>query len=192
MVTIPFRASARRLPMLFVLVAICGCAVTSTNPVTPLEGSDPIPDYLLGTWDYVELASLSAEGKEGELDLTRSSDGTLDFVLREQSGTVAGRASFAIVGDLQIVSMPPEGGQGNWAIAALSFDATAQKLTLAFLSHREVVEDIKQGSVQGEVFFFDDQELAHLTASSVQLRAYFVEHGDVFTDRIAVFRKSEP
>lgn len=189
---IPFRASARRLPMLFVFVVMCGCIVTSSSPVASLEDSDPIPDYLLGSWDYVELASLSAEGKEGGLDLTRNSDGTLGFVLRDQSGALEGRASFAIVGDLQIVSIPAEGEQGDWTIAALSFDGTAQELTVAYLGHREVAEDIKEGSVQGEVYFFDDREMAHLTASSDELRAYFAEHGDVFSDRIAVFRKAEP
>jgi len=46
---IPFRALARRLPVLFLIVALFGSAVTSTSPVASLEDSDPMPDYLLGS-----------------------------------------------------------------------------------------------------------------------------------------------
>lgn len=171
------------------LLAASGCAVTSDHPVVELADSEPIPEHLLGSWDYVEVAGLNAEDHVGGVLLDRNADGSLKIVVTDDSGSTESSAALAIVNNLTILSLAPVEGEDHWVFALLSFDEPTQELTVTFLGHAEVIRDIRQGIVPGEAYQFDQHELAHLNASPEQLRTYFAAHPEAFSDRIAVLRK---
>lgn len=181
----------RTLPLLhaLTLLAASGCAVTSDHPLVELADSEPIPVYLLGSWDYVEVAGLNAEGHVGGVVLDRNSDGSLKIVVTDDSGSNESSASLATVNDRRILSLAPNGVETTWDFALLSFNEPSQELTFTLLGHPEVIRDIRQGLVPGEVYQYDQHELAHLNASPEQLRTYFAAHPDAFSKRIAVLRK---
>jgi hypothetical protein len=176
------------LPMV-VLFAASGCAVTSDHPLSQLEDSESIPGYLLGVWDFVEIAGLDTEGSDGEVIFGPNADGSIKTVVADGTGTAERSASLATVGNSKILSLAPDEGENHWGFASLSFNEATQKLTIKFLGHAEVVRDIRLGLVAGEVYQFDGADLAHLKASPEQLRTYFGAHGDAFSDRIAVLKK---
>lgn len=183
------RVSALRLLQLVILLAASGCAVSADHPLALPEDSELIPEYLLSAWDFVEIAGLNAEDKDGGVILERNADGSLKILVTETALTVERRASLVTVSDRIILSIVPHEGEEAWGFVSLAFDEGSQKLTLSLLGHLNVVRDIRLGLVAGEVYQFDQQELAHLSASSEQLRAYFAAHGEAFSDRIAVLRK---
>jgi hypothetical protein len=176
------------LTLLFVVAN--NCAVSSDHPVSRLEESETVPDRLLGTWKLVEVAGIPA-GSDGasQLSFERDASGFLKYTLTERDAAIERNASLATIGGRMILSMPPEVGEESWGLALLSFDEATQELTISFLGHAELVRDIRAGVVAGEVYQFDQRELAHLTASTAELRAYLAVHQASFSDRIAVLNK---
>ena len=172
-----------------VLLATTGCSVSSDHPLAELADSEPIPEYLLGTWDFAEVAGLNAENQGGEVAFDRSADGSLNIVVTDDSGSFARGASLATVNDLRILSLEPVEGETAWGFALLSFNEPSQELTVSLLRHAEVVRDIRVGLIPGEVYQFDQHDQAHLNASPEQLRSYFAAHPGAFSDRIAVLKK---
>lgn len=179
-------------PLLLVTVLASSCAVSSEQPLSQLEGSEQVPEHLLGTWDVVELVGLNAEDREYQYVIERNLDGSMKAVMTEPAGTTEIHGSLATVGNLTIVSLKPQASEERWMLASLVFDETSQELTVNFLSHAEVIQDIRLGRVAGEVFKFDQDELARLTATPEQLRTYFSAHGTAaFSDPVMVMRRRQ-
>lgn len=177
------------LAALFVL-ALSGCTVSSRNPLAGLADSEEVPQYLLGSWSFVELATLDAAGKPGGIDLQAAADGSLRILLTENAGTLALSASLATVGGLQILSIAPQPSEERWMLASLVFDEPTQQLTVNLLHQAVVLEDIQLGRVQGEIYQFDQADMANLTASPEQLRTYIAAHGEAaFSDRMMIVEK---
>ena len=181
------RQSLLALQALFALTL--SCVVTSDSPVSQLEDSEAIPAYLEGAWDFTEIAGLDAWGLDSHVTFERVLGGPPRYTLTEGGSTLQRSASVATVGNLTILSLAPDNEEANWSFASISYDEPNQELTIAFLGHAEVVRDIRAGVVAGEVHEFDQQELAHLSASSAELRSYFAAHPDAFSDRIAILKK---
>lgn len=180
--------SLRALLAVFALLTL-SCVVTSDSPVSHLEESEAIPAYLDGTWDVIEVAGLDAHDDDSHITFERVPGGPLRYTLTEGGSTLHRSASLVAVGGLTILSLAPDDEDGDWSFASIVHDEANQELTIAFLGHAEVVRDIRLGHVPGEVYEFDDRELAHLTGSSAELRSYLAAHPEVFSDRIAVLRK---
>jgi len=171
------------------LFATSGCVVSSSHPLVELADSEPIPEYLLGAWDFAEVAGLSSDNQAGGVTFDENADGSLRIVVTDESGSFTRSASLTTVGDHRILSLAPIEGEDAWGFSMLSFNETSQELSFWLLRNADVVRDIRLGLVPGEVSEFDQEELAHLNASAEQLRAYFAAHPDAFSDRIAVLKK---
>lgn len=189
----PFRAR-RTLPLFLllqvaVLIIVSACGVASDHPLADLEASEPIPGYLLGAWDYAEVAGLNAEGQEGGVVFDQNANGSLRILVTERASTVEYNASLVTIGNLTILSMKPQEGEEAWLLASLAFDESAERLAVSVLGHTEVIRDVRLGIVEGEVSQFDQRERGQLSASSQQLRSYFAAHSDVWSNTIAVLRK---
>lgn len=178
-----------RLLQVAVMLAASGCAVSSDHPLLRLDESEPVPEYLLGAWDFVEIVGLNAEDRPYGMTLDRNVDGSLKILLTEPAGTVETHASLATVGGLKILSIAPREGDETWGFGTIGFDEATQTLTLTFLGHAEVARDIRLGLVAGEIYQFDQEELARLNASPEQLRTYFAAHGEAFNDPVIVLKK---
>jgi hypothetical protein len=173
------------------VLAVSGCTVGSENPLASLAESEAIPEFLLGSWEFVEIARLDAASKPGGVVVEPAADGSLRILLTENASTTELSASLVTVGSLQVLSIAPQPGEDRWTLAAIAFDEPTQRLTLNLLHHAVVVEDIQLGRVQGEVYPFDEEDLAGLTASPAQLRTYLAAHGEAaFSDRMMILRKS--
>lgn len=181
---------SRRFLLLLLLVISLGCAVSSDHPVSSLEESAPMPEELLGTWHIVEVAGIDVgSDDDSRLSFERDVGGFLTYELTQRGATVKRTASLAAVGGRLILSMPSDLDDGTWGFACLSLDEAMDELRIYFLTHAAVVRGIRAGVVAGEVHDFDQQELAHLTASTAELIAYFRSHPESFADRVAVLRK---
>jgi hypothetical protein len=169
-----------------------GCGVPSDHPLGPVEGSDPIPEYLVGGWDYIEIAGVDARTKGGGLVLDRKTDGSLEIAVTENEATSELTASFSVVGNLQILSVRPQEAEDAWVLALINYSEERQELSVSFLGQVEVVRDIRLGLVEGEVYQFDRENLARLTASPGQLREYLSAHEGAFSDRVLKLKKRTP
>jgi len=179
---------------LVVLVVCCGCpALSSIHPASQLAQSESIPEYLLGTWDVLEFLGISGEEvATREVVISRGPDGSLTFSFTQGAASVEGTASLATLQGETILSILSGGPEESWLLARLSFDEEQQVLEVTSLSHPEVVRDIDLGLVEGEVFRFHASELAKLTASTDELRAYLSAHQDIFGENLIVLRKRTP
>lgn len=179
-----------RLLVPLLLVVAVSCAVSSEHPVSRLEESAPIPEELVGSWYFVEIAGVAVDSDDGSrLSFESDTDGSLKYELTQRGATTQRTASLASVGGRMILSMASDLDDGTWAFASLSLNEAMDELTIAFLAHAAVVRDIRAGAIAGEVYEFDQQELARLTASTAELRGYFASHPEAFADRVAILKR---
>ena len=179
----------RSIALLPMMLALVCCSMSSENPVSSIEESAPIPDYLVGIWHFAEIVGLDASEKEAEIVLSRNDDGSLKVTMHEEGEILEWNASLANVGGLTVVSNEPLGFGSTWVIVSVSFDEENQELNILSLSEEDVIEDVRQGIVAGTVEESDERESAALTATSAELRSYLEQHGDRFTVPYAILKK---
>lgn len=173
-----------------VLLAVTGCGTMADHPIAPAPGNAVDPGPYVGTWQVTSFAGEAVDGS-AVLELAAPTSGWLDFVLTQttssETDVLTGTVRLTEVVSTTLFSAG-SGETGGWLLGRAALDASGSELTLTWPDPRELEQAVGAGLLSGRADYFDHDDLpvVRLDSSSADLRAYFVDNLQVFSDEALV------